>query len=106
MISSSPLARLAALGVLRTYILDPGIFSTRLADGNFAIIKTFPSLSLAGEATIAFTGPNTLTYTVPLSAIGGGSGAVQIAVAAFNGAGTFGSPVSTDCAPNAAYIST
>jgi hypothetical protein len=91
-----------------TYILDPAaFFSPRLADGNFAIANTVAS-TISGEASIAFTGPNTLTYTVPLSAIGGGSGAVQIAAVALNGAAGFGAstPSLTDCTPNASYIST
>jgi hypothetical protein len=89
-----------------TYLLDPGaIASPRLADGNFAVYNTITMLA-SGEASIAFTGPNTLTYTVPLSAIGGGSGAVQMAAVAINGATGPGSPNPTDCAPNATYIST
>jgi hypothetical protein len=87
-----------------TFILDPGaIVSPRLADGNFAILNTVAG-TISGEASISFTGPNTLTYTVPLTAIGGGSGAVQLAAVALNGSG--GSSSTTDCAPNASYIST
>jgi hypothetical protein len=89
-----------------TYILDPGaIVAPRLADGNFAIGSTLTN-SITGEASFALTGTNTLTYTVPLAAIGGGSGAVQIAAIALNGASGFGSPSPTDCAPNATFIST
>ena len=87
-----------------TFLLDPGaIASPRLADGNFAILNTTAAI-ISGEASISFTGPNTLTYTIPLSAIGGGSGAVQLAAVALNGSG--GSSSTTDCAPNASYIST
>jgi hypothetical protein len=89
-----------------TYLLDPGaIASPRLADGNFAVYNS-GTMAVSGEASISFTGPNTFTYTVPLSAIGGGSGAVQIAAVALNGAAGPGSPNPTDCAPNATYIST
>lgn len=87
-----------------TFLLDPGaIASPRLADGNFAILNTVAA-TISGEASISFTGPNTLTYTVPLTAIGGGSGAVQLAAVALNGSG--GTASTTDCAPNASYIST
>jgi hypothetical protein len=89
-----------------TFAVDPGAFSTaRLADGNFAVINAV-TLSATGEATIAFTGSNTLTYTVPLAAIGGGSGAVKLAVVALNGAGPPGNITATDCAPNATFVST
>jgi len=89
-----------------TFAVDPGAFSTaRQADGNFAVINAV-TLAKTGEATIAFTGPNTLTYAVPLAAIGGGSGAVQLAVVALNGAGPPGNITATDCAPNAAFVST
>jgi hypothetical protein len=90
-----------------TYILDPGTNTPpgRFADGNYPIVNINTS-AVSGEASVAFTGPNTLTYTVPLAAIGGGSGAVLIAAVALNGATGFGSASTTDCAPNATYIST
>jgi hypothetical protein len=89
------------------YIVDPGLIAPpgRRSDGNFAIVNNSTS-AVSGEASAAFTGPNTLTYSVPLAAIGGGSGAVQIAVVAANGAAGPGNPSITDCAPNATYIST
>ena len=90
-----------------SFILDPGTNTPpgRFADGNFPIVTTVTG-AVTGEASVSFTGPNTLTYTVPLAAIGGGSGAVQIAAVALNGATGFGSASTTDCAPNATYIST
>ncbi|GAC1393470.1 MAG: hypothetical protein NVSMB31_12900 [Vulcanimicrobiaceae bacterium] len=81
------------------FAVDDGTAAGRLADGNYTIVRISP-FSSAGEATFAFTGPNTITYTIPLAAIGGGTGGIQIAVLARDGSGF------TDCAPNASYIST
>ncbi len=87
-----------------TYVLDPGSIVQRAADGNFSILNVATS-TISGEATFAFTGPNTLQYTVPLAAVGGGSGAMQIAAIAFSGV-PGATAKTTDCAPNATYIST
>ncbi len=73
----------------------------RLADGNFPVVSfNGSSPTQTGEAAISVSGPNAITYTVPISAIGGGSGAIQVEVIGGNANGP------TDCAPNSTYIST
>jgi hypothetical protein len=76
-----------------TYALFPGAGAARLADGNF-IVGNIVTSTTTGEVPITFTGPNSLTYTIPLSAIGGGTGATLMAVVVFNGNGV------TDCVTN------
>lgn len=80
------------------FSLDPGMSVARLADGNFAILNA--ASANVGEAAVSFTPPNTLSYAIPISAIGGGSGAVGLAVIAADGVGT------TDCAPDAGFLQT
>lgn len=66
----------------------------RLADGNFPIV-TVPGFVQVGEASVSGSG-GTVSYGVPLSAIGGSSG--QIAVLAENFSGS--NENVTDCVPD------
>ncbi len=79
-----------------TFFIDPGMSTPRLADGNFAILNA--ANAPVGEASVILTG-NTLSYSIPISAIGG-AGAVRIAAIAGNGAGA------TDCAPDSSFLLT
>ncbi|MDR7538586.1 MAG: hypothetical protein QN152_03535 [Armatimonadota bacterium] len=67
----------------------------RLANGNYTIVDT--TLSPVGEASVAVSG-NTLTFNIPLSALGGDDGATRTGIFAGNMNG--GSIKVTDCAPN------
>jgi hypothetical protein len=69
------------------------LYGGRLADGNFPIVNT--SLVQVGEASVSGSG-STISYGIPLSAIGGSSG--QMAVTAENFPGGVAS--ATDCLPD------
>lgn len=88
----------AFCGPLGTYNgVDYVVFAgTRLADGNYSI-HVEPADTQTGEATVAVAG-NSVTYTVPIAAIGNNPAGV------FNFGMTAGNaPTPSDCAANAGY---
>jgi hypothetical protein len=66
---------------------------TRLADGNFPILNT--SFATVGEASVSGSG-TTVSYGVPLSAIGGSSGSIAVSAENFSS----GTENITDCFPD------
>jgi hypothetical protein len=72
--------------------------TSRLADGNFAIINT-GSLAQVGEATVSGSG-NSVTITIQLSVLGGASGGGTMIMEAGNAFGA--AQNATDCAPDSA----
>jgi hypothetical protein len=82
------------------YAVTDGSISGRLSNGNYDIIK-LSTLTKSGEATVYGSG-NTISYLIPLSAIGGvTSGLMGVAASNFMGGDN-----TVDCAPDGATVST
>jgi hypothetical protein len=76
------------------YVVSAGeaVAGGRLADGNFPIFNA--SLAQTGEASVSGSG-NTVSYGIPLSAIGGSSGQMAVVAVNFNTQDNL-----TDCLPD------
>jgi hypothetical protein len=76
------------------YLVDGGGAMGRLADGNYDTFS-LPAATVTGEASVTVNG-NTVLYTIPISALGGGKIDPMLVVVSTNGnaGGTF-----TDCDP-------
>lgn len=83
------------------YAVSDGSMGGRLANGNYDVVN-LSTFAKTGEATVFGSG-NTISYTIPLSAIGGGSVSGLMGVAASN---FMGGENNVDCAPDGATVPT